>query len=63
MWSWRGSPHGGSAGLDHRTSFKEALTGAEECGLEALQEAAVGALWGCEEQGCQLSDSLNSGRE
>lgn len=46
MWWWKGSLSGGSAGLDHRTSFREALkTGAEEqCGLEALQEATIGIL-------------------
>lgn len=40
VWWWKGSPSGGSAGLDHILK-----TGAEEqCGLEALQEATIGIL-------------------
>lgn len=60
MWWWRGNLNGGLTGLDHRRTFREALkSGAEEqCGLEALQEASVGALQGCGEQGCGRQGQL-----
>lgn len=53
MWWWRGTLNGGLAGLDHWRTFREALkSGAgEQRGLQALQEASVGALQGCGEQG------------